>query len=152
MERVVSSSADMESILSNCIQKLSELIDSREDAGIDDMVDVLSDFPNTTGKAADSEQRESRKSVMARMLAKSLQAGDPVFERVSNAVYMALRAVVLGGGNGPSSRKLAEAALRPIGAAVMLERVVEAGEALAVVAAVSVRVHEQWYVNIMDGW
>lgn len=77
---------------------------------------------------------------MARMLAKSLQTGDPVFERVSRAVYMAARGIVLGG-SGPQGRKLAKSALRQVGAAALTMKVVEAAEILAVAATVSVSVH-----------
>ena len=84
---------------------------------------------------------------MARMLAKSLQAGDPVFEKVSRAVYLAVRGVVLGG-SGPRGIKLAETALRQVGAAVLTKRVVEAAEVLVVAATVSVSVHEPWYINL----
>ncbi len=84
---------------------------------------------------------------MARMLAKSLQAGDPVFEKVSRAVYVAARGVVLGG-SGPHGKKLAEMALRRVGAAVLTERVVEAAEVLVVAATVSVSVHGAWYTHL----
>ena len=60
---------------------------------------------------------------MSRMLVKSLQAGDAMFERVSHAVYLAARVVVLAG-NGPQGRKLAEMALRWVGAVDLTDRVV----------------------------
>ncbi|KAJ4825366.1 hypothetical protein Tsubulata_042957 [Turnera subulata] len=61
-------------------------------------------------KAVTSEKLPSRKVIMGRMLAKSLQSGDPIFEKVSRVVYLALRGIVLGG-SGPQGRKLAETAL-----------------------------------------
>lgn len=148
-ERVVSSSADMENVLSNSIQRLAELLDRAEDAGMEEIVDILSDFPAAGANTTDAESRQSRKAVMGRMLAKCLQAGDPVFERVSHAVYLGLRAVVLGG-KSVSSRKLTEMELRPIGAAVTADRVVEAAEVLGIVASVSVQVHGQWYASIVN--
>ncbi|PKI53029.1 hypothetical protein CRG98_026609 [Punica granatum] len=148
-ERVVSSSADMENILSNSVRRVAELLDRAEDSGIEEIVDILSDFPSAGGKATDPECRLSRKAVMGRMLGKSLQAGDPIFERVANAVYLGLRAVVLGG-KSPSSRKLTEMELRPIGAVVTTDRVVEAAEVLGMAASVSVQVHGQWYASIVD--
>lgn len=148
-ERVVTSATDMEGILSDCIQKVMELLDRVEDVGIEEIVEVLSKFPVNGEEAVDTKSHQSRKVVMARMLAKSLQAGDPVFERVSHAVYLAARAVVLGG-NAPIAKKLAEMALRPIGAVVLTPRVVEAAEVLAVAASLSVRVHGQWYGCIVD--
>ncbi|KAI3439327.1 uncharacterized protein J3R85_005074 [Psidium guajava] len=148
-ERVVTSATDMEGILSDCIQKVIELLDRVEDVGIDEIVEILSKFPVNGEEAVDTKSHQSRKVVMARMLGKSLQAGDPVFERVSHAVYLAARAVVLGG-NDPIATKLAETALRPIGAVVLTPRVVEAAEVLAVAASVSVRVHGPWYGCIVD--
>ncbi|KAK4784260.1 hypothetical protein SAY86_018628 [Trapa natans] len=147
-ERVVSSSADMESVISNSTQQLAELLDQDENAGIKEIVDMLSDFPATGGTSTDPESRQSRKALMGRMLVKSLQAGDPIFERVSHAVYLGLRAVVLGS-NSPSSKKLTEMALRPIGAVIMAERVVEAAEVVGIAASVSVEVHRQWYASIV---
>ncbi|XP_030539410.1 uncharacterized protein LOC115747397 [Rhodamnia argentea] len=148
-ERVVTSATDMEGILSDCIQKVIELLDRVEDVGIEEIVEILSKFPVNSEEAVDTKSHRSRKVVMARMLGKSLQAGDPVFERVSLAVYLAARAVVLGG-NPPIAKKLAETALRPIGAVVLTPRVVEAAEVLAVAASVSVRVHGPWYGCIVD--
>lgn len=145
----MSSSADMENALSNSIQQLAELLDRAEDAGIEEMVDILSDFPATAWKSTDPVNRQSRKAIMGRMLAKCLQAGDPIFERVSHAVYLALRAVVLGG-KSPSSRKLTEMVLRPIGAVILAERVVEAAEVVGIAASVSNQVHGQWYTGIVN--
>ncbi|KAI4342256.1 hypothetical protein MLD38_026899 [Melastoma candidum] len=148
-ERVATSTADMEGILSGCIQSLVDLLDKVQDVGIDEIVEALSDFPRN-GEAVDPESRQSRQLIMARMLAKSLQAGDPVFERVSHAVYLAARAIILGG-LSPATKKLAEMVLRPIGAVMLTERVAEAARGVAIAAAVSARVHEPWYTLIIDG-
>lgn len=148
-EQVVTTATDMESILSKCIQHLMELLDRADDAGIEEIVEVLSNFPQGGEVVVDTNNHRSRKVVMSRMLAKSLQAGDPVFERVSHAVYLALRAVVLGG-SALVVRKLAEMALRPIGAALLTERVVDAAQALQIAASVTVRVHEPWYAHLAD--
>lgn len=86
---------------------------------------------------------------MARMLAKSLQAGDPVFEKVSRAVYLATRGIVLGG-SGSQGRKLSEMALRQVGAVMLPERVVETAELLVVAATVTVAVHRPWHVNLAN--
>ncbi|KAL5789712.1 hypothetical protein ACOSQ2_004600 [Xanthoceras sorbifolium] len=149
-ERVVTSSADMENIISKCTERLQELLDHAEDAGLEEIVEIMSNFSSDDDKeVVDTEKIHSRKVVMARMLAKSLQAGDPVFERVSRAVYLATRGVVLGG-SGTNGRKLAELALRQVGAVMLTERVVEAAEVLVVVATVSVNVHGPWYINLTD--
>ncbi|KAK1578603.1 hypothetical protein Q3G72_031550 [Acer saccharum] len=148
-ERVVTSLADMENIISKCTERLMELLDHAEDAGLEEIVEIISKFSSGDDKVVDAEKLQSRKVVMARMLAKSLQAGDPVFGRVSRAVHLATRGVVLGG-SGPNGRKLAEVTLRQVGAAMLTERVVEAGEVLVVAATVSVNVHGPWYINITD--
>ncbi|KAJ6704524.1 hypothetical protein OIU85_030345 [Salix viminalis] len=144
MEQAVTSSADMESILLECSNKLSEVLDRVDDTGIEEIVEVASGLLQV-----DEEKLKSRKIVMARMLAKSLQAGDPIFEKVSRAVYLALRGVVLGG-SGPRGRKLAEMALRQVGAVMLTKRVVEAAEVLVVAATVSAGIHRSWYVNLID--
>ncbi|EEF31715.1 conserved hypothetical protein [Ricinus communis] len=149
MERAVSSSADMESILSKLTQHLLEVLDRSDDVGIEGIVDIISRSLQDIDKAVDPEKLQSRQLIMARMLAKSLQAGDPVFEKVSKAVYLAARGIVLGGG-GSRGRKLAEMALRQVGAVTLRERVVETAEVLVVAATVSVAVHGPWYVNLVD--
>ncbi|KAG8650262.1 hypothetical protein MANES_07G019200v8 [Manihot esculenta] len=149
MEQVVASGADLESILSKCTNQLLELLDHVDDVGIEQIVEIISGFSQVGDRAGDLEKLQSRKLVMARMLGKSLQAGDPVFEKVARAVYLATRGIVLGG-SGPQGRKLAEMALQQVGAALLTERVVGTAEILVVAATVSVAVHGPWYVNLVD--
>ncbi|KAH8514690.1 hypothetical protein H0E87_007494 [Populus deltoides] len=149
MEQAVTSSADMESILLECSNKLSEVLDRVDDAGIEEIVEVVSGLLQGDDKVVDEEKLKPRKIVMARMLAKSLQAGDLIFEKVSRAVYLALRGIVLGG-SGPWGRKLVEMALRQIGAVMLTKRVVAAAEVLVVAATVSTGIHRPWYVNLTD--
>ncbi|KAL5096311.1 hypothetical protein RYX36_000638 [Vicia faba] len=146
-EKAVASSADMENAVSKCAEQLLELLDHVEDAGIDDIVGVICNLPSVDGE--DAGKVQSRKAVAARMLGKSLQAGDAVFERVFNAVYSALRGVVLGG-TGARGKKLAEMALLKVGAGALTERVVEAARVLIVAATVSVGVHGPWYKYLTD--
>ncbi|POO04205.1 T-complex [Trema orientale] len=146
-ERIIDGPKAMEGIMSECSERLVELLDHVEDAGIEEIVESISRF-SPEGNV-DSQKLQSRKVVMARMLAKSLQAGDPVFERVSCAVYRAARGVVLGGSQ-PNGRKLAETALRQVGAAVLSKKLVEAAEVLVVAATVSVSVHGPWYTTLTD--
>lgn len=137
----------MEVIVSKCMERLIELLDNSEDAGTEEIVESISRFSTDGSEAVDSEKLQSRKAVMARMLGKSLQAGDAVFERVSRAVYTAARGVVLGG-TGLKGKNLAETTLRQIGAAVLTDKLIKAAEVLVVAAAVSVSVHGQWYTQL----
>ncbi|XP_045820731.1 uncharacterized protein LOC123913878 [Trifolium pratense] len=146
-EKAVASSADMENAVSTCAVQLLELLDRVEDADIDDIVGVICNLPSVDGE--DAGKVQSRKAVAGRILGKSLQAGDAVFERVFNAVYSALRGVVLGG-TGARGRKLAEMTLLKVGAGALTERVVEAARVLIVAATVSVGVHGPWYKYLTD--
>ncbi|XP_062077331.1 uncharacterized protein LOC133782139 isoform X2 [Humulus lupulus] len=146
-ERIIDSLAAMEGILSECSESLVELLDRVEDAGIEEIVESISRF--FTDSSEDSQKLQLRKAVMARMLTKSMQAGDPVFERVSSAVHRSARGVLLGG-SGLHGRKLAEMALRQVGAAVLTKKLVEAAEVLVVAATVSVSVHGAWYRQLTD--
>ncbi|XP_054778004.1 uncharacterized protein LOC129286000 [Prosopis cineraria] len=148
-EKVVANPVDMENIISKRAKQLLDLLDRVEDADIKDIVEVICELDKVGDEVSDAGQLQARKEVAARMLAKSLQAGDAVFERVMNAVYSALRGVVLGG-SGVRGRKLAEMALRKVGAAVLSERVVEAAEVLILAATISVMVHGQWYKYLTD--
>ncbi|KAE8723774.1 hypothetical protein F3Y22_tig00011761pilonHSYRG00187 [Hibiscus syriacus] len=139
---------EMETKISSCTEQLSELLDRIDDVGIEGIVETISGF----SKVTDDEKVQTRKVMMARMLAKSLQAGDAVFEKVWRAIYLAFRGVVFGG-SGVYGRKLVEIALRQVGAGsgagLLSERVVKAAEVLVVAATVSVSVHGPWYTTLM---
>ncbi|CAL1385557.1 unnamed protein product [Linum trigynum] len=155
MERGAASSADIENTVSNCSKQLLQLLDhGGDDAGIDEIVGILSSFFSQDSSPSGSEnentqQLQSRKEVMGRMLGRSLQAGDPVFTKVSRAIYSAARGVVLAG-SGFKGRKLVETALRPVGATILADRVVEAAQVLVTAAGVSVAVHGPWYATLVN--
>ncbi|XP_028758155.1 uncharacterized protein LOC114717192 [Neltuma alba] len=148
-EKAVGSTVGMESIVSKCAEKLADLLDRDQEVSVDNIVEVICDFSAGGDLDIDAGKLQKMKVVAARMLPKSLQAGDAVFERVSNAVYTAVRGVVLGG-NGVQGRKLAEMALRKVGAGLLTERVVKAAEVLIVAATISVSVHGPWYKYLTD--
>ncbi|KAI8532130.1 hypothetical protein RHMOL_Rhmol11G0189500 [Rhododendron molle] len=149
-EQMVRNATDMETILSNCIKQLSKLLDSSEDVGINEIIETLCKFVESDNSAdGDDVKIQPRKNIMARFLTKSLQDGDPVFSKVSRAVYSATRGVVLGG-SGPGGRALAETALRQVGAAALLDDVVESATVVLVAAAVSCRVHGPWYDDLVE--
>ncbi|TYJ44269.1 hypothetical protein E1A91_A03G212000v1 [Gossypium mustelinum] len=140
--------SDMEKTISNCTEQLSEFLNCVEDAGIEGIVDTIIGTSRDGDKVTDDKNLQLRKSMMARMLAKSLQAEDPVFEKVSRAVYLAFRGIVFGG-SGTHGRKLAETALRRVGAASLTERVVKEAKVLVVAATVSIGVHGPWYATLI---
>ncbi|KAL6491806.1 hypothetical protein OROGR_034059 [Orobanche gracilis] len=148
-QRLVSSQAQMDSILSGSFKRLSTCLDSVADAGIPDIVEILTSFATEEddNKPLDANKHQSMKEIMSRMLSKSLQEEDAIFTRVSRAVYVAARGVVLGG-TGKQGRELAEVALQKVGAALLLDKVVEAAAVLVVAAKVSVIVHGPWYANL----
>ncbi|XP_023740128.1 uncharacterized protein LOC111888231 [Lactuca sativa] len=148
MDEMISNPEDMERTMLKCSTQLSETLDTIIDAGLEELVEVLSKIAEDLDKTDDMAKNESRRVVMARMLRKSVQAGDPVFVKVSRAVYLATRGVVLvGGGNG---REVAEKVLRQVGAAGLAEKVVEAGEVLGVMSGVSGNVHGPWYAGLIE--
>ncbi|MBA0739086.1 hypothetical protein Gogos_012384, partial [Gossypium gossypioides] len=140
--------SDMERTISNCTEQLSEFLNCVEDADIEGIVDTIIGTSRHGDKVTDDKNLQLRKSMMARMLAKSLQAEDPVFKKVSLAVYLAFRGVVFGG-SGAHGRKLAESALRRVGVASLTERVVKEAKVLVVAATVSIGVHGPWYATLI---
>ncbi|XP_073128065.1 uncharacterized protein [Henckelia pumila] len=146
-QRIVTSQAQMDSILSSTVKRLSECLDSAADAGIQDIIEILSTAIDKDDKSVDPNH-EPMKEIMARMLNKSLQEDDPVFTRVSRAAYLAARGLVLGE-NIKQGRELAEMALQKVGATLLLDEVVQAASVLAVTAKVSVLVHGPWYANLL---
>ncbi|KAL4580724.1 hypothetical protein LXL04_016926 [Taraxacum kok-saghyz] len=148
-EKTTSTPIDMETTLVKCSTHLSNTLDTTIDAGLDDLVEVLTHTANSFDNLnADVAKTESRKVIMARMLRKSVQAGDPVFVRVSRAVYLATRGVVLAGGG--KGREVAEKVLRQVGGGGLVEMVVEAGEVLGVMSRVSGSVHGPWYARLIE--
>ncbi|GLU02940.1 hypothetical protein SLE2022_201700 [Rubroshorea leprosula] len=148
-EQVLVNPADMDSIASKFTEQLFELLDHSADSGLEEIVQIISGLSRDGVQEADTEKFQLRRVIMLRTLAKSLQAGDVVFERVSHAVYLASRGVVLGG-SSPQGRKLAETALQQVGAGLLTQRVVDAAEVLVVAATISISIHGPWYVNLTD--
>ncbi|XP_024961462.1 uncharacterized protein LOC112501922 isoform X2 [Cynara cardunculus var. scolymus] len=149
MEQMISSFEDMESTILRCSSQLSRILDTVVDAGLEQIVQLLSKTAERFDKSDDSAKTQSRRVVMARTLRKSLQAGDPVFVRVSRAVYLATRGVVLAG-SGTHGRGLAEKALRQVGAAILTDKVVARGTVLGVMSRVSENVHGPWYARLIQ--
>ncbi|CAI9103818.1 OLC1v1002390C1 [Oldenlandia corymbosa var. corymbosa] len=148
-ERIVISHGDIDNIVLSCVKQLSDLLDTFEDAGISELAELLSQVVNDVDNSIDESKRQSLKDIMARMLTKSLQAGDPIFSRISRAIYLAARCVVLSG-SGTHGRELAAIALRQVGAISLVDELVSAATVLAVAATVSVDVHGPWYVHLVD--
>lgn len=137
----------MDSLLSVSLKRLSQCLDSVADAGIQDIVEIISSAVEEDNKSVDDMKLHPMKQIMARMLSKSLQEGDAIFTKVSRAVYLAARGVVLGG-TGKPGRELAEMALQKVGASLLVDDVVQAASVLVVAAKVSVIVHGPWYANL----
>ncbi|KAK9059598.1 hypothetical protein SSX86_020302 [Deinandra increscens subsp. villosa] len=149
MEKMISSPEEMETTIQKCSTELLQMLDTVENAGLENIVEVLSKTAEGFDKTNDPAKTESRRLVMARMLRKSVQAEDAVFVKVSRAVYLATRGVVLGG-SGNRGRLVAEMALRQVGAAVFTDRLVEAGKVLGVMASVTECVHGVWYDRLIE--
>ncbi|CAI9115035.1 OLC1v1015869C1 [Oldenlandia corymbosa var. corymbosa] len=144
-EKLVTNSTEMENTVSKCVKDLSDLLDNSEDIGVSDVIEAMNCFSEG---GDDIDRCQTRKELMARMLAKSLRAGDPIFMHVSRTVYLAARGVVLGG-SGMKGKQLAETVLKRIGASLLTEKLVEAVEELVVTAIVSAKVHRPWYEQIL---
>ncbi|KAI3980120.1 hypothetical protein MKX01_034726 [Papaver californicum] len=138
--------SSMEYIVTNSVKAVTKLLDSVEDVGI---IEIVENFYEFMEGCEDAEKLQASKEVMANMLLKSLRAGDPVFERVSRAVYVAVRSAVLGG-TVAHGRNLAETVLRRVGAAVLVNQVIEIAEVLIIVAKVSGGVHGEWYLQVVN--
>lgn len=143
-EHLVISLKEMENVIFNSIKQLSELLDRSEDVGLSKIVETISWSP----ECEDPEKTRARKEVMANMLGRSLRAGDDIYTRVSRSVHLAARGVVLGG-TGAKGRQLAEMALKRVGAALLIDKVMDAARGLVVMANVSARVHGDWYEQVL---
>ncbi|ONK57648.1 uncharacterized protein A4U43_C09F2650 [Asparagus officinalis] len=135
------SPSGLENTISDSYKSLTKLLDTVQDVGIEEMV-------NTIASSSSESKLHTKKEMIARILTKSLQSNDAVFMKVSRSIYLSTRAVVLGG-SGDQGRKLAEAALKRIGASMLLDQIVKAAKVLIAVARVSASVHGHWYRSLM---
>ncbi|KAL8151813.1 hypothetical protein V2J09_021621 [Rumex salicifolius] len=142
-------SLDIEKLLPRLADQLSSTLDSIQEAGINEIIDVMGEFLKEEMKCENGVSLQSAKELIARMLVKSLQSGDSVFDKVSGAFYRAARGIVLGG-SGARARELAKIELQKMGAGFMADRVVDVVAPLVVVATASVSVHGAWYANIVE--
>lgn len=134
---------ELENAISELFKALVNILDNTPDAGTEEIVQAMVNASASVGSPSE-EKIQARMQMITRVFLKSLQPGDMVFKKVSRAVYCAFRGIVLGG-SGPKGQKLADAALRRIGAAKVVEKVLKAAEVLIKVATVSEKVHGPWY-------
>ncbi|VFQ88874.1 unnamed protein product [Cuscuta campestris] len=147
--QMVGSPADMDKVTLSSVKRLSELLDPVKDtAGIGDIIETLSQVLEDAN-CVDTTKLQSMKNITGRMLSKSLQEDDPVFVRMARAVRLAAREVLLGGGRDEGIR-LAENALRQVGAKALIDDLVAAAGVLLVVASVTVNVHGPWYACLVE--
>ncbi|KAM0886232.1 hypothetical protein ACQ4PT_029827 [Festuca glaucescens] len=134
---------ELENIISELFGTLVKLLDNSREAGTEEIVEAMMSSSASAGTSSD-EKIQSRRQIITRVLLKSLQADDVVFKKVSRAVHCSFRGIVLGG-SGSKGQKLADAALRRVGAGKLVDWVVKAAEMLIRVATVSEKVHGPWY-------
>jgi hypothetical protein len=139
--------AELENSISELFEALLKILDGSPNAGTDEIVEAM--IGASASVSSPSEEKiQARKQMIARVFLKTLRPGDAVLKMVSRAVHCAFRGVVLGG-SGPRGQKLADAALRRVGAAKLVGRVVKAAEVVIRVATVSVKVHGPWDAALM---
>ncbi|TVU29706.1 hypothetical protein EJB05_21285 [Eragrostis curvula] len=141
------SPSELENVTMDLFNTLTKLLDNFSDVGTENIIEVMMHSSASTSTSSD-EMIETRKQMLTRVFLKSLQTDDTVFKKVSAAVYCAFRAVTLGG-SGAKGRKLADAALRRIGATKLTDRVVKAAEVLIKAAMISEQVHGPWYKQLL---
>ncbi|XP_010245521.1 PREDICTED: uncharacterized protein LOC104589040 isoform X1 [Nelumbo nucifera] len=146
-ENLVTSATEMEKTVYKSVKELFNLLDRVADVGVAEIIDAIDGFSGGDN-FSDAKKIQARREVMANMLVRSLRAEDVVFMKVSHAIYLAMRGVVLGG-SGLQGRELAELALGRVGATILIDNIIEAGEVLVVVATVSISVHGLWYAHLI---
>eukprot|EP01018_Ginkgo_biloba_P031550 Gb_16958 [translate_table: standard] len=95
----------------------------------------------------EEDQADANEELITRVLSRSLSVEDVVFARVSAAVHSGIRTILLVG-KGFEGTSLAGMALKRIGASFLIDLLVEAADALEVMAAVTCQVHGPWYTCI----
>ncbi|KAJ8747311.1 hypothetical protein K2173_012959 [Erythroxylum novogranatense] len=131
VKNLVTNSADVVYIVSQCFKQLCKLLDDVEEVGLSDIIEKINGTLKGCNQLLDIEKVQDSRTIMANMLAKSLQARDAVYTHVSHSIYLALR-----GGS--------------VGAAVLADRVIKAAEVLIAIASVSFSVHQEWYKVMLE--
>ena len=90
-QQAVVNPVEMENIVVRCGKEVLELLDCSEEAGIEEIAEIMSGFSRDGEEASNTNKLQERKAVMSRMLLKSLQAGDTVFERISHVLFIWLQ-------------------------------------------------------------
>ncbi|CAN6270120.1 unnamed protein product [Urochloa humidicola] len=134
---------ELETAISKLFKTLVHILDSSSNAGTEEIVEAMISASASVGSPTE-EKIQARRQMITRVFLKSLQPGDVVFKKVSRVVYCAFRGVVLGG-SSTKGQKLADAALRRIGAVKLVDRVVKAADVLIKVATLSEKIHGPWY-------
>ena len=134
---------ELDNATAELFKALVKMLDASPDAGAEEIVEAMMSASAAVGSPSE-EKIQGRRQTTARVLLKSLQPGDVVFKMVSRAVFCAFL-----GGSGHKGQKLADAALRRVGAARLVDRVVKASEVLIKVATVSGMVHGPWYKALL---
>jgi hypothetical protein len=138
---------ELENAVSGLFESLVKLLDSFPDACTEEVVEAMMSSSSLVGSPSD-EKIQTRRQTITRVFLKSLQPDDVIFKKVFLSVYCTFRGVVLGG-SGPKGQKLADAALRRVGAAKLVDKAVKASEVLIKVATASEKVHGPWYQALM---
>jgi hypothetical protein len=147
-EKSKATPAEVENAVAELFKDLVKMLDSSPDAGTGEMVAAMVRASASVGSTSE-ERIQTRTQVIGRVFVKSVQPDDAVFKMVYRAVHRAFRSVVLGG-SGAKGKKLADAALRRVGAAKLVDRVVKAAEKVIKVATVSEKVHGPWYTALLS--
>ncbi|KAL9269358.1 hypothetical protein AKJ16_DCAP26877, partial [Drosera capensis] len=147
-EQLVSDPSALESLVSQSTKRLSELVEKDAGIGLPEIVEAITELPDSNDVVVSLEKLRAKKEVVASMIAKSLRPGDAIFTCVSRVIYLAMRGAVLGGTRS-KGRQLVEVALRRIGATLLTEKVIDAARVLIVLATVSACVHGVWYDNLL---
>jgi hypothetical protein len=146
-ENSKSTPLELENAVSGLIEALVKLLDSYPDASTEEIVEAMISSSSSVGSASE-EKIQTRRQIITRVFLKSLQPDDVVFKKVLRSVYCTFRGIILGG-SGLKGQKLADAALRRVGAAKLINKVVKASEVLIKVATVSEKIHGPWYQGLM---
>ncbi|KAJ8759296.1 hypothetical protein K2173_006816 [Erythroxylum novogranatense] len=88
VRNLVTNSADVKYIVSQCFEQLCKLLDGVEEVGLSDIIEKINGTLKGCNQLLDIDKVQNSKTIMANMLAKSLQAGDVVYRYVSHSIFL----------------------------------------------------------------
>ncbi|KAJ7298580.1 hypothetical protein O6H91_Y539400 [Diphasiastrum complanatum] len=145
LAKVKVSGSNLESVLEMGVSQLDSLL-SEPAVTIPQIGSLLARMCHFTGGESSSNLL-LREELMTRVLGKSLNPDDHVFQLVSGAIKASMRGMLILG-TGKEGTAVSESALKRVGSCSLIGHVSKLVASLQILATVTRKVHNEWYISL----